>query len=231
MRLKNSKNNLERSVALFEIVLMVLSVLTISYLIGSKIELVSAEDALKIVADNVVNPTWQAPATPPTTTPTPNWDSTQTVTKLAERSAEVASESIPSIPSMSESTAAQQAYESAQRASKITPTSTINWGERFSSASKSIGGTATVASAIWATTFLLTAYAFGTSEGFAKELSWTLTYGFAAGQIVAIVAEFFGAGGALTTNLVTGIWGSFVSVTPAGLIALAVAAIYALFAY
>jgi hypothetical protein len=220
MRLKNSKNNLERSVALFEIVLMVLSVLTISYLIGSEIELISAidsvsqEDALKTVAENEVIPSWKPPATSPTTTPVYSG----------------ASDLVRGTTPIPESAGAG------------TPTSEWHlfgeggipgWKERFSSAGKSIGGTATVASIIWATTFLITAYAFGTSEGYAKELSWTLTYGFAAGQIAAIVAEFFapGAGGALTANLIPGFWGSFFSITPAGLIGLGLAAVYALFAY
>lgn len=42
--IKKIKNNLERSVALFEIVLMILSVLTFSYLIGSEIEIIDASD-------------------------------------------------------------------------------------------------------------------------------------------------------------------------------------------
>jgi hypothetical protein len=43
MKLKNSKNNYERSVAIFEILLMTLSIISFSYLIGGEIELVSAD--------------------------------------------------------------------------------------------------------------------------------------------------------------------------------------------
>ena len=50
MKLKNSGNKLEKSVALFEGFLIVLSILTFSYLIGEEIDLISA-DPTTIVMD------------------------------------------------------------------------------------------------------------------------------------------------------------------------------------
>jgi hypothetical protein len=51
MKLKNSKNNLERNVAVFEMFLMVLSVGTFSYLIGKEIGLVSADGIPVVIGE------------------------------------------------------------------------------------------------------------------------------------------------------------------------------------
>ena len=217
MKIKNSKNNLERSVAVFEILLVTLSILTFSYMIGKEVGFVSAEDkisqaeALEIVKNH--NPGKNIPVNPPTTTPVYSGasDLVRGTTPIPENYI--------------------RPGWSSEEWSLFGKEGIPGWGERFGSAWSSIVGTATVASAIWGITYLLTAYAFGADADFANELGWTFALGFTAGQVVAIAFEFFGAGGALTANLITGPFAAWMSVTPAGLIGLAVAGIYALFAY
>ncbi|MCK9569220.1 MFS transporter [Candidatus Pacearchaeota archaeon] len=208
MKLKNSKNKIEKSVGIFEIFLMVLSILTFSYLIGEEIGLVSGGD---IDASTIVTA-----------------GSTLVAPKAIEKISGYFAETETSIYSRYGGYPLGTGPAPADAGLVTTPTTGV--GARALTIAKGLASTAVTALVLYFVIKWVSGLIPGVSSENAAGLGLWGAVGYGIGGTVGVIASQFGALGALSANLLPSL--SFLSVTPIGLIAAGVAILaYILFAW
>lgn len=207
MKIKYAKNNLERSVAVFEILLMTLSILTFSYLIGEEIGLVDAFGGHIL---SQVPPILTAPASNPV---------------LATQAGGVGYSSAQA--------ASAAAFGGNPTAVVATPTTAnpivlnaATVGQRIWTATQGIIGNALLAYTLAKVTGLI-GKLLGNAE-LGAELGRDIGWGYFAGETLATLLTAFGVQG----WLVTPVWEMWIfSVSPLGLIGLGLGVLFFLFTY
>lgn len=231
MRLTNliySKDKTEKAVGVFEVCLMILSVLSISYMIGQEIELVSA-----------VNPIRYSGRFVPGKGYVPFGSGSGSVGAGAGAGAAT----VPPVPAATPIPAAPPVPPTAPASSVIGPTGPVSGPPGYVDPTTAVGLNPDEVAAIKAarlkaigTQLLQTALTaavlyfgvkwiaglLGASEENAKGLGLAAALGFAGAQALAILGTF--GTGWLATPIASLSWGPFM-VTPAGLIAAAVVAL------
>jgi len=205
MKLKNSKNKIEKSVGIFEIFLMVLSILTFSYLIGEEIVLVSGG----------------------------NIDASTVVTGASTLVAPKAIETVSGYFAETAATSYYGPYggyplgtgPSAATAGTEFVAPSVGVGARALTIAKQAASTAVTALLLYFAVKWISGLIPGVSDENAEGLGTAAAWGYAAGGVAGIIATQAGwlsSTSVLVANLSPF---SFLSVTPIGLIAMAAAMI------